>query len=347
MYSEKQRTWLSFLLATVLLVGFLWVLGPRQIGDNLRGTYLPIFAVGLLSALGGLVAWSETQRHLLAASGIYLSPWRGFIVYCIGMFAKQVLPMGHAAGPALATYAVGTEVDRSYAENLAPISVAEFQMLGASICLAAVGLGYTLVTVPATGVVRTLGVATVIVIASLGALALVVWYRRRVIERSLLWIAWVLRMTVGRISPRIQERISPKSVSAGSNRYYLMIRTVADDRRRIVVSFVWGIGGWIAFTIPLVTSAAALGVNLPVASALFLAPVVGIAGLVPLPGGLGGAEIGLTGLLVTVSGFPAPLAAGITLLYRVCTFWFVVLVCGAISAHKRVLPSEAIQHVRQ
>lgn len=340
---RSHRTWLSFLFATVLLVGFLWLLGPRQIGDHLRGTDLPIFAVGLLATLVGLGAWSETQRHLLAASGIDLSPWRGFVVYNIGMFAKQVLPMGHAAGPALATYAVGTEVDRSYAENLAPVSVAELQMLVASMCLAVAGFGYTLVTIPATGTVRILGVATVIVVAAFATLALVVWYRRRFVERSLLWIAWSLRVTVGRLFIRVHERISPGSISSGTERYYAMIGAVADDRRRTAIAFAWALAGWIAFTIPLVTSALALGVDLPVAVALFLAPAAGIAGLVPLPGGLGGAEIGLTGLLVAVGGLPAPLAAGITLLYRVCTFWFVVFAGGAISTYRQVTPHEAMQ----
>jgi dipeptidyl aminopeptidase/acylaminoacyl peptidase len=40
-------------------------------------------------------------------------------------------------------------------------------------------------------------------------------------------------------------------------------------------------------------------------------------------------------------------AAGVTLLYRVCTFWFVVLVAGTISAYRQATPCEITRHVER
>ena len=340
MKAANRRTALSFLLAVVLLGGYLWLLGPQAVAAQLGETRLSVFAVGLVSVLVSLVAWSETQRQLLRASGARLSVWRGFTVYNVGMFAKQILPMGHAAGPVFPAYAVGFAVDRPFGENLAPVSIAELQLLVASFVLTAVGLGYLLLVVPAVGLLATVQLTLGIVGAALLTLVLVVWYRRRTVETSLLGLAWFLRVTVGRVSERARNRLSVESVRGGMRRYYATLEMVTADRRRSLLAFGYGVLGWVAFSIPLVTSAAALGADLPLGTAFVLAPAAGIAGLLPLPGGIGSTEIALTALLVGIAGFSVPLAGSITLLYRVCTYWFVVAFTGVFAVYQSALPGQ-------
>ncbi|MFB6198128.1 MAG: lysylphosphatidylglycerol synthase domain-containing protein, partial [Halobacteriaceae archaeon] len=53
-------------------------------------------------------------------------------------------------------------------------------------------------------------------------------------------------------------------------------------------------------------------------------PTAAIAGAFPSPGGLGAAELAITGLVAALSGISIPQAAAIALLYRVCTYWSVL-----------------------
>ncbi|MDS0221012.1 flippase-like domain-containing protein [Haloarcula sp. S1AR25-5A] len=340
---RRRRLLLSVLLAGVLLAGFLWVLDLPRLGMYLRETDLPLFAVGVVVTAIGMAAWSESQRHLLAASGATLSPWRNFVVFSLGLFSKQVLPMGHAVGTAIVAYGVGTELDRPYIENLTPVSVAELQSLLASLCLAGLGLGYVAVTLPETPGIRSFG--SVLAVVAVGALVLsvTVWYRRRIVSRSVLVIAYLVQMTAGRISRRVRRLVRPEVITAEVDTFYDTIAAVASDRNRVLLGFVWSLVGWVAFSLPLVTSAAALGVSLPVAVAFFVVPTAGFASFVPVPGGLGSVELVLTGLLVAVTGIEPTLAAGITLLYRLCTYWLVILCCGGIVAAFGVTPRTALR----
>jgi uncharacterized protein (TIRG00374 family) len=342
---RRPRLLFSFLLTCVLLAGFLWVLDVPRLGTALRETDLRLFAVGVVVTAAGMVAWSESQRHLLAASGATLSPWRNFVVFSLGLFSKQVLPMGHAVGTAIVAYGVGTELDRPYIENLTPVSVAELQSLLASLCLAGLGFGYVAATLPGTPGIRSLGSVLAAVAVGTLVLSVTVWYRRRVVSRSLLGVAHLVGLTAGRLSQRVRRLSQPEVVTAEVDRFYASIAAVASDRTRVVFGFVWALLGWVAFSLPLVTSAAALGTPLPIAVAFFVVPAAGFASLVPVPGGLGSVELVLTGLLVAVTGMEPTLAAGVTLLYRLCTYWLVVLCCGGIVAAFGVAPRTALREV--
>ncbi|WP_423999424.1 lysylphosphatidylglycerol synthase transmembrane domain-containing protein [Haloarcula salina] len=342
---RRWRLVSSALLTCALLAGFLWLVDLPRLGAALRGTDLPVFAVGVVVTAVGAVAWSESQRHLLAASGATLSPWRNFVVFSLGMVTKQVLPMGHALGTAVVAYGVGTELDRPYVENLAPVSVTELQSLLASLCLAGIGFGFVVVTLPWTPGLRSLGSVLAVVAGGTLVLAVTVWYRRRVVGRSLLAVASLVQATAGRVSPRVRRLSRPEALTAEVERFYVTVGAVASDRTRVLLGFAWALVGWVAFSVPLVTSAAALGTAVPVAVALFVVPMAGFASLVPVPGGLGSVELVMTGLVVVVSGLDPTLAAGVTLLYRLCTYWLVVLCCGGIVAAFGAAPGTALRAV--
>lgn len=342
---RRWRLVASALLACALLAGFLWLVNLPRLGAALRGTDLSVFALGVVVTAFGAVAWSESQRHLLAASGATLSPWRNFVVFSLGLLTKQILPMGHALGTAVVAYGVGTELDRPYVENLAPVTVTELQSLLASLCLAGVGFGYVVVTLPWTPGLRSLGSVLAVVGGGTLLLAVTLWYRRRVVGRTLLAVAALVQATVGRVSPTVYRAARPEALAAEVEKFYATVGAVAGDRQRVLLGFAWALVGWVAFSVPLVTSAAALGTTVPVAVALFVVPMAGFASLAPVPGGLGGVELVMTGLVIAVSGLDPTLAAGVTLLYRLCTYWLVVLCCGGIVAAFGTTPRAALRAV--
>lgn len=90
------------------------------------------------------------------------------------------------------------------------------------------------------------------------------------------------------------------------------------------------------FAVPLYTGALALGVRVPLALVLFLVPVAGLATVVPLPGGLGGFEVALAGLLAALAAVDLTSAGAVVILYRLCSFWFFVLVGGIAASMSAV-----------
>ena len=327
-----RRRLLSLGAAVVLLAGFLLVLGPERLARQLAGANLAIFALGLVAIVLALLCWSEASRRLFVAFDTPLSRRGAVAAYGAGAFGKQVLPMGNAGGPAVMAYAFDREVNLGYSRSLAVIVVAEFLSLLASLVLGFVGIVFLLLFSSADPALRWLGVGVVLVGAALAALSVVVWYRRHHVGLAVTGIAQLLAPVVGRISPARAERLRPDRVSANLQRYYETFDAVLRDRRAVLYAFALSQAGWLFFALPLYTGARALGVDVALALALFLVPAAGLATVFPLPGGLGGLEVALAGLLAALATIDLTTAGAVVILFRLCSFWFFVLVCGSAAS---------------
>ena len=86
-------------------------------------------------------------------------------------------------------------------------------------------------------------------------------------------------------------------------------------------TFALSFANWLADLGCLVFCVEALGATAPWPGTLLAYALAKVAGILPItPGGLGVVEAGLSGLLV-VYGMPPPAAIGVTLLYRLISFW--------------------------
>lgn len=323
-----RRLLVSFGAAVLILGAFLLVLEPARLARQLAGANIGIFALGLVSVLVALGCWGEASRRLFVPFDTPLSRRRALVAYGAGAFGKQVLPMGNAGGPAVMAYAFDREVDLGYSRSLAVIVVAEFLSFVSSLLLGFVGIVILLLFSSSGADLWWLGVGMVLVGAALLALSIVVWYRRRHVGLAVAGIARLLVPVVDRVSPARAEGLRPERVEATLGRYYETFDTVVGDRRAVLYAYVLSQLGWVFFALPLYTAALALGVRLPLALALFLVPVAGLATVFPLPGGLGGVEVALAGLLAVLAAIDLTTAGAVVILFRLCTFWFFVLVCG-------------------
>jgi hypothetical protein len=332
-----KRLLVSGVAAVALLAGFVVLLDPAQLAAQLAGAHLPTLALGLLAVVAAMGCWSEASRLLFGSFGADVSRVRVFLAYGTGAFGKQVLPMGNAGGPAVMAYAFEREVDLGYSRSLAVIAVAEFLSLLASILLALVGIGVLLGLGTTGGGIRLLGVGVLLAAGALVALGVVVWSQRTAVTAALTALARRLHGPVGRVSPRLAARLDPGRVGGGLDRYYATFDEVVADRRTLAVAFLLTQVGWLCFALPLYTGALALGVDLPFALALFLVPAVGVATVVPLPGGLGGIELALAGLLTGLAGLELAVAGAVVVCFRLCSFWFFTLV-GGVAASLSAVP---------
>jgi uncharacterized protein (TIRG00374 family) len=110
---------------------------------------------------------------------------------------------------------------------------------------------------------------------------------------------------------------------------YAAFGRIAEDRHALAQAVAFAYVGWVFFALPLYFAGRALAVPIDPLVVLFVVPASTLAGLVPSPGGLGGVEVALVGLLVAVvPGIGFAPAFAVALVYRFASYWFALAVGG-------------------
>jgi len=116
--------------------------------------------------------------------------------------------------------------------------------------------------------------------------------------------------------PRLRNKVLPSARDAVRSTW-----TVVRDRRKRLDLFGGAIATEVIFALTLGASASAYGVHLSLAQLLLVnVGVTMLAGLIPVPGGIGAAEAGLAAGLVAM-GVPEATAFAIAITHRLCTYY--------------------------
>jgi uncharacterized protein (TIRG00374 family) len=304
--SSHLRVRLLQLAALVVVVGLAIWLTPGlgslrdRLGDATPGWLVVAAVAELLSALSYVVVF----RYVFCVR----MPWR--LSYRIGMAeqaANSLLPAGGAGGLALGAWALSKGGMR--AEHIARRTVAFFILtsLPNFVTLILFAIGF------ATGLLVGNN-APVFTYCFAGAAA----------------IGIVLVLALPRARSRLVARRDPRRSKPGRIRTWA--RKASDALTDGVRDAVWlvrdrpagvlsGSIGYMAFDIVALGACfAAFGYSPPVA-VLVVAYLIGqLGGLVPLPGGIGGIELGLVGSFA-VFNVPVTASAAAVLAYRVLQLW--------------------------
>jgi hypothetical protein len=315
---------LAAFLALALLAAFVLVLGPERVVRDLSRADPWLVALACLSTLGTLGAWSEAQRRLHRAAGATAGPGAFGVAYATGVFLKLTLPGGRAGGPAVMAYALGRETRLGFERDLTAVLFGKVVGFVGSVPPALVGLLFVTVPfpleraiLPATAGVTLFGLAGSVLVRRPGAV-------RAGVHR----LAGVGRTTVGRLSTRAAAALARSRVEEACDRAEGTLSAIRADRRTLLSAAVLATVGWCLAAGPLYLAFAALGTPIPLALALFVVPVGTVANGIPLPGGVGGVELALTGLLVALTGLPVATVGAAVLLYRATGDGFSALVGG-------------------
>lgn len=96
--------------------------------------------------------------------------------------------------------------------------------------------------------------------------------------------------------------------------------------RSLVVTTVMSFVAWGFEILAVYLCAVGIGVDIPFLMLVFIFAVSSILGsLSMLPGGLGAAEAGLAGQFVTIAGLSSGVAVALTMVIRLATLWFAIL----------------------
>ncbi len=136
--------------------------------------------------------------------------------------------------------------------------------------------------------------------------------------RFIALIAGVLVVAVGAVLaiPALRKKVLPEIRTALSSLW-----AIARNRRKLLDLFGGNLGKELLFALTLGAACLAYGVHLTLAQLLFVNVVAStLAGLVPVPGGIGAAEAAISAGLVAM-GVQETIAFAIALTHRLCTYY--------------------------
>lgn len=324
------------LLSVLLLGGFIAWVGPERVLEPIAAAKPEFLALAVAASL------VSVALRTAAADALYRSPGRPTgrrfaLVYLATDLPRSFVPGGYAAGPAIVAYALSRDESAEFEPALASLSVAELLNLVSSVSVAGIG-AFVLVATFGRGTPQADLLGGVVLGAVVTVLAVVVAVvRYRSMAAASATVARLARSTLGRIP--LSRHVRRLTAGRTGERIELLAGTfadLADDRGQLLYSFGLSWVSWTAGVFPLYFGLMAVGAPAGVPTAMVAVPVAGLAALLPLPGGIGGVEVAMAGLVVALAGAAPGTAAAGALLYRLTTFWLevglAVLAVGVLGA---------------
>jgi uncharacterized protein (TIRG00374 family) len=296
------------------------VVGWKNIFRTLAGAQFRWLAIACVSTAICLAAWGKAWQVVLAVLGIDV-PYRKLVVtYYAATFANYVTPLGQAGGEPFIAYVLSKDTVASYEDSLASVVTADLLNLLPFFNFAALGLGFLLLQASLPERAETLAQGLAILAVGVPGLMYVGWRHREGVEGAVLRL---VRPIAGRT-----RRITVAGVRKRINRFYASLERIAAEPRRLAFALAFSYAGWVFFALPLYFAGRTLGLPVDPFVVLFIVPASTLAGLVPLPGGVGGVEVALVVLLVALTPLAAGPAAAVALVYRLASYWFALGVGG-------------------
>lgn len=318
----------GFLAALAVVAVLLYAVGPARVVALLVDARPLPTAAGLLAILGAQVCFALAFGLALCTAGVHVGPARAARAFAAGAFFRRIAPMEAVGGPLAAAYVFRERhlSDRAVVAG----AVAETAGVAATFCIVGTA-GAVLAARPGIppGLRAVAGGAAVVCAAGLAAGVLLV-ARPRHAGRAADAVARLLRATAGRLAPGPSRWVGRTFGGERGGAYRGSVRSFAGDRRAVALVVGLSLAGWSLYALTLAASAAAVGVSVPFAAVAFAALVTGVLSALPLPGGVGGVEVGLVALLAGFAGASLAAVAAAVLLFRLLSYWFVLLGAGVV-----------------
>jgi hypothetical protein len=315
------KTGAGFVIAVLLLALVAAGIGVERVARTLADAKLRWLAAGCLSTLVGLLFWGKAWQVVLAVVGVDVGYRRLSVTYLAATFANYVTPLGQAGGEPFIAYVLARDTEASYEDSLASVVTADLLNLLPFFSFAAIGMSVLLLRAELPAVVRPLVFGLLGLAIGVPAVAVAGWTFRRPIQRGL------VRLSAPVVSRT--DRFSLAGVRRRIDDLYAAFERIAADRRALVYALSFSYLGWVFFALPLYFAGRTLGLPIDLLVVLFVVPASTLAGITPSPGGLGGVELALVGLLLAlVPALSWPEAYGVSLVYRIASYWFALAVGG-------------------
>ncbi len=308
---------LGYLLGFTDVVATLGTLSPRQ--------------VTLLSVLGlvPVVLWGVALWLALDAIGVSTSLGRAVLLFGVSLFFNGVTPFGQAGGAPLSSGVIAHAVRTPYEQALAALGGLDALNKLATVLLWLLGGASLAAGTDIAGAREAVVVTGVAVVVATVTLLLLWRARDRLADGVAAGLTRLLALA-GRVVPGWSPP-PPDAVADRVDGFVAAIERLAGSRRRLAAISALAVAGQLVVVFLLYLSLT-LFCDPSLAAVLFVVPLSRVAATVPTPGGLGSAEVLLTGLLVTVAGTTPTVAGAVAVVYRVTAFWIPGLLGGVAAA---------------
>ncbi|MFC4550320.1 MULTISPECIES: lysylphosphatidylglycerol synthase transmembrane domain-containing protein [Halorussus] len=328
---EARSVAVGFGAAVVVLLGLYSLVGLDDVAAALTHADLPLVAAVCVVAVGWLLAWSLALRTVLSVIAVTVSVPRAFLLFSGATFANNITPFGQAGGEPFSALLVSRTTGTEYENGLAAVASVDTLNFVPSVSFALVGVGYYTAKFTVGDRVEFAAVSLVALALAVPAAAYLAWRNRDRAADLAVGVVGRVGGTLGRVLPRVdppEEATIRRRISG----FFAALERVAGDRHQLALALAFSAFGWLLLSVSLWLSLLALGHQVPFAAALFVVPLASVAGVTPLPGGLGGVEAALVVLIVPVTGVDAQTAAAAALIHRGATYWLPVLIGGSATA---------------
>ncbi|MEF8853640.1 MAG: flippase-like domain-containing protein [Haloarculaceae archaeon] len=332
MNGDRWATVLGFLGGLVVLAVVMWLVGIREMVDALLSVRRPaLVPLIFLNAVCWLAAWGMALRTVLSALGESIAVHKALLVFAAAVFSNNVTPFGQAGGEPVTAYLVSEATDSEYETGLAAIASVDALHFVPSLGYALVGLVFVAVGELAFDqnvVYASVAVGALVLAVPVGAF--LGWRYRYELEAAVVRILTPILRGTGRIIPRR----NPPKVAVVERRieaFFGAIDRVAGSRVTLLEAIGFSAFGWLLLCVSLWLSLYALGFNVSFAAVLLAVPMGAIAGITPLPGGLGGVESVLIVLLVPTTQLGGAVIGAAVLVHRAATYAFPTVLGGLVA----------------
>jgi len=264
-------------------------------------------------------------------------------LYWTTLFVRSVVPAGYVSSQPIMGGIIAEQLDISYEEGVVAAIGASFLNVLPFFTFGAVGL-LVMMQVSSTRLVQYVAGVFIGLSVFITVLTAVVWSQRRLVRKTVLGVSRVVRSVLNLYWQSAAVQLSEDRVAARIDVFYDAVDLLSGARRRLIYAVVLAhIGAWL-FAMTLYLAAEAVGATVALPVLFFVVPAVTVVGgWVPLPGNIGGAELATTGVLVAVTAMEPAVAVAVALLFRVYSYWF-VLVIGGISSIALSVRFRGLEH---
>lgn len=321
---------LGLLGVSVVLGALLYVVGVNAFLRELGRARSELVALVVLTTICWLAAWGYSLRTVLEIIGIDISFRTAFFILNGAVFANNVTPFGQAGGEPITALLISKATATEYERGLAAIASVDSINFIPSTTLALIGALYYATRVSfGRHLQYVIGSFAVLVLVGTCVSYLAYRHRSRV-QSGVIGLLTPIGQRLGRVVPGITPPTRER-ITARVGGFVTAIRRVAGNRRGLVVALVASTAGWVFQMLGLWVAFLAIGSSIPFTLLLFVVPMGALAGITPLPGGAGGIEAMLVGLLSVLAGTLAleTILAGVVI-FRGVVYWLPMAIGGTV-----------------
>jgi uncharacterized protein (TIRG00374 family) len=328
---DLRATAVGFVAALLVLAILLAVVGVGRVLTALSQADLGVLAGVVAVAALWLSAWGLSLRTVLGVIGVPVTKRVAVLVFAAATFANNVTPFGQAGGEPIAALLIAKATGVEYESSLAAIASVDSLNFVPSIALATVGIGFYSTQFAFGRRLRFAALAVGALAVAVPVAAFLLWRNRYRVERRLVGVVLPVARLLGRIVPR-KSPPARADIEARIEGFFGAIERVATDTDQLALALGFSTVGWLCLAGSLWLSLFAIGEAVSFAAILVVVPIGAIAGITPLPGGLGGVETVLIFLLVSpLVGIPAGVATAGVIVHRSATYWLPTVVGGGVA----------------